>query len=57
VGTEAAKRGVKAYVRLTHPFYTVPEKGAHDEKEDLKPEDTTGVWWHESLRALAAIPK
>jgi hypothetical protein len=46
---------VKAYVRLSHPFYEVSEKGAHDEKEDLKPEDTTGVWWHETNRALASI--
>jgi hypothetical protein len=47
---------VKAYVRLTQPFYDVSDsKGARDEAEDLKPEDTTGHWWHETLRALAAI--
>ena len=55
LGLEAAKRKVKAYVRLQHPFYECKEKGSHDEKEDVKPDDVLGAWWHESLRALAAI--
>lgn len=57
VGQEAARRNVKAYVRIQHPFYECKEKGKHDEKEDVKPDDTLGTWWHESLRALAAIEK
>ncbi|PSR71146.1 hypothetical protein PHLCEN_2v12992 [Hermanssonia centrifuga] len=55
LGVEAAKRKVKAYVRLQHPFYECKEKGTHDEKEDVKPDDVLGTWWHESLRMLAAI--
>lgn len=55
VGKEAAKRGVKAYVRVTQPFYETPEKGAHDEKESIKPSGMRGIWWHETLRALADI--
>lgn len=57
IGLEAAKRNVKAYVRLCHPFYDISEKGVHDEKDDLKPEDVTGHWWHETNRTLAAIEK
>jgi hypothetical protein len=57
VALEAARRNVKAYVRLQQPFYEVPEKGSHDEKEDAKPLPGVGVWWHETLRTLAAIPK
>ncbi|KAJ3556532.1 hypothetical protein NM688_g1975 [Phlebia brevispora] len=56
LGLEAAKRQVKAYVRLQHPFYECKEKGKHDEKEDVKPDETLGIWWHETLRVLAAIP-
>ncbi|KDQ60617.1 hypothetical protein JAAARDRAFT_555570 [Jaapia argillacea MUCL 33604] len=55
IGLEAARRNVKAYVRLQQPFYTIPEKGTHDEKEDIKPLGAVGIWWHETLRALAAI--
>ena len=46
---------MKAYVRLQHPFYECKDKGSHDEKEDVKPDDTLGTWWHETLRALATI--
>ena len=56
IALEAAKRDVKAYVRLQHPFYT-SGKGPAEEKDDLKPEGVSGTWWHESLRAIAAIPK
>jgi len=52
---EAAKRKVKAYVRIQHPFYETPSKGVYDEKEDIKPSGTLGMWWHETLRALASI--
>ncbi|EIN07681.1 hypothetical protein PUNSTDRAFT_144252 [Punctularia strigosozonata HHB-11173 SS5] len=55
VGLEAAKRKVKAYVRLQHPFYESSEKGSHEEKEDVKPDGIRGIWWHETLRMLAAI--
>lgn len=56
IGVEAAQRGVKAYVRLTHPFYdTSPEKMVHDEKDKIKPLGTRGTWWHETLRILASI--
>lgn len=48
---------MKAYVRLQHPFYETPAKGDHDEKEDIKPTGTIGIWWHETLRMLAAIDK
>lgn len=57
LGQEAAKRGVKAYVRVTHPFYETPEKGTHEEKESIKPAGIRGVWWHETLRVLADIEK
>jgi nucleoside-diphosphate-sugar epimerase len=54
IGTEAARRGVKAYVRLQHPFYTT-DKTPAQEKDDIKPEGTYGIWWHETLRILGAI--
>lgn len=37
------------------PFYETPDKGLHTEKEDMKPVGVLGIWWHETLRALAAI--
>jgi hypothetical protein len=55
IGLEAAKRKVKSYVRLQHPFYETSTKGSHDEKEDVKPDGVAGTWWHETLRMLAAI--
>ncbi len=55
VGLEAAKRKVKSYVRIQHPFYECKEKGKHDEKEDVKPDVVLGTWWHETLRMLASI--
>jgi len=55
IALESAKRNVKAHVRLQHPFYTSDKKPA-EEKDDIKPEGVTGTWWHESLRAIAAIP-
>jgi hypothetical protein len=55
IGLEAAKRKVKAYIRAQPSFYTSSDKGSHDEKEDIKPSGTIGIWWHETLRALAAI--
>jgi len=54
IGTEAARREVKAYVRLQHPFYTTDKTPAR-EKDDIKPEGTYGIWWHETLRILGAI--
>jgi hypothetical protein len=57
IGLEAAKRKVKAYARVQHPFYETSSssKESHDEKEDAKPIGTIGIWWHEALRMLAAI--
>ncbi|KAI0048212.1 NAD-P-binding protein [Auriscalpium vulgare] len=55
IGEEAARRKVKAYIRLQHPWYEFSEKGAQDEKADIKPVRAIGVWWHESLRTLGAI--
>ncbi|KAL5511744.1 hypothetical protein ACEPAH_4962 [Sanghuangporus vaninii] len=55
LGEEAARRDVKAYVRVTQSFYETPEKGTHDEKESIKPSGIRGVWWHETLRVLANI--
>lgn len=55
LGREAAKRKVKAYIRMQHAFYETPAKGTHDEKEDVKPAGTIGIWWHETLRVLASI--
>jgi len=55
IGEEAARRNVRAYVRLQQPWYECPDKGLHDEKEDVKPHSVIGTWWHESLRILGAI--
>lgn len=55
IGLEAAKRNIKAYVRIQLPFYETSSKGSHEEKADIKPDGTIGIWWHESLRMLAAI--
>ncbi|KAF5386875.1 hypothetical protein D9615_001683 [Tricholomella constricta] len=57
IGLEAAKRKTKAYVRVQQPFYdtSASSKATHTEKEDVKPVDTLGTWWHETLRMLAAI--
>lgn len=55
IALEAAKRNVKAYVRLQHPVYESSDKGTHDEKEDVKPVRPLHIWWHETLRMLASI--
>ncbi|KAF9567629.1 hypothetical protein CPC08DRAFT_680950 [Agrocybe pediades] len=55
LGLEAAKRKVKAYVRVQHPFYETSAKHPVAETEDVKPAETMGIWWHESLRVLASI--
>lgn len=55
IGLEAARRKVMAYIRLQRPLYETSEKGSHDEKEVMKPLGFQGVWWHETLRILAAI--
>ncbi|KIJ60624.1 hypothetical protein HYDPIDRAFT_116923 [Hydnomerulius pinastri MD-312] len=55
IAMEAAKRNVKAYVRLQQPVYESSDKGSHDEKEDVKPIRPLDVWWHETLRMLASI--
>lgn len=57
LGEEAARREVKAYVRVTHAYYETPEKGSHDEKESIKPVGVRGIWWHEATRVLASIEK
>ncbi|KAF8580694.1 hypothetical protein K439DRAFT_1648132 [Ramaria rubella] len=54
LGREASKRNVKAYVRITTPFYqTSLDKTVHDESEVIKPVDPVGTWYHEALRILA----
>ncbi|KAF8969877.1 hypothetical protein BDZ97DRAFT_1725584 [Flammula alnicola] len=55
LGLEAAKRKVKAFVRIQQPFYETSAKHTATEKDDIKPADTIGIWWHESLRMLASI--
>jgi hypothetical protein len=56
IGLEAAKRKVAAFIRLAPPFYeTSLEKKLANEKAELKPASTRGIWWHETLRMLAAI--
>lgn len=57
IGLEAAKHKVKAFVRIQLPFYDTgsSSKSQHTEKEDIKPVNTIGIWWHETLRVLAAI--
>ncbi|KAL1730285.1 hypothetical protein EV714DRAFT_284314 [Schizophyllum commune] len=55
IATEAAKRNVKAYVRLQLPFYETSSKTPATEKDDVKPEDSIGTWWHETLRMLGAM--
>ena len=55
IGEEAARRSVQAYVRLQQPWYETPDKGLHEEKEDIKPQGVIGTWWHESLRMLGTI--
>ncbi|PFH49119.1 hypothetical protein AMATHDRAFT_63842 [Amanita thiersii Skay4041] len=56
LGLEAARRNIKAYIRIHQPFYETPKKAAQDGKDEVKPEGTIGVWWHEALRMLAAVP-
>ncbi|KZT26497.1 hypothetical protein NEOLEDRAFT_1177498 [Neolentinus lepideus HHB14362 ss-1] len=56
IGLEAAKRNIKAYVRIHIPCYNTAEKGGQTEKDDIKPIAPGGIWWHETLRALASIP-
>ncbi|KAH0584080.1 hypothetical protein H2248_009653 [Termitomyces sp. 'cryptogamus'] len=57
IGLEAAKHKVKAFVRIQLPFYDTgsSSKSQHTEKDDIKPVNTIGIWWHETLRVLAAI--
>ncbi|KAJ8595611.1 hypothetical protein M405DRAFT_806987 [Rhizopogon salebrosus TDB-379] len=55
IALEAVRRKVKAYVRLQQPVYETPDKGTHDEKEDVKPVRPLDMWWHETLRMLASI--
>lgn len=57
-GLAAVKAGVKAYARVTHPFYITPlEQGESAEGDYIRPDGVRGYWWHETLRALAAIPE
>ncbi|KAI6043050.1 hypothetical protein EDC04DRAFT_2891319 [Pisolithus marmoratus] len=55
IALEAAKRNVKAYVRLQQPIYETSDKGPVDEKDDVKPIKTLDIWWHETVRMLASI--
>ena len=53
LGLEAAKRKVKAYIKIQLPFYDTTS--VHDERGDIKPSGPLGTWWHESMRVLASI--
>ncbi|KAF8522110.1 NAD-P-binding protein [Hysterangium stoloniferum] len=54
IGQEAQRRKVRAYVRITQPYYqTSLEKTAHPESDVIKPSDPVGTWYHEALRILA----
>lgn len=56
IGKEASARKVKAYIRVTPPYYeTSLEKVAHKECDTIKPSDPAGVWYHEALRILASF--
>jgi hypothetical protein len=60
IAKEAAKHDtVKSYVRLMPPFYdqaTENKKYKEDSPEGWKPLGTRGLWWHETLRAVANVP-
>lgn len=56
IGLEAARRNVKAYVRIVGPYYESSNDKPAEEKEELKPRGVRGQWWHEGLRMLAGIP-
>ncbi|KAI0703577.1 hypothetical protein BC835DRAFT_1483604 [Cytidiella melzeri] len=55
LGLEAAQRKVKAYVRLTHPFYECKEKSKPSDPKAVKADGVHGVWWHETARMLGSI--
>ncbi|KAF9052724.1 hypothetical protein BJ165DRAFT_791471 [Panaeolus papilionaceus] len=55
LGQEAASRNVKAYVRISQPFYETTGKQPSTEKDDIKPVETLGIWWHEAQRLLGSI--
>ncbi|PPQ64027.1 hypothetical protein CVT24_009401 [Panaeolus cyanescens] len=55
LGQEAARRKVKAYVRISQPFYETSGKQPATEKDDIKPAETLGIWWHETQRLLGSI--
>lgn len=55
IGEEAARHKVKAYVRIHQPYYKTIGKGPQDEKGEIEPWGTIGIWWHETIRILAAI--
>lgn len=59
IAREAAQRGVKAYVRVSPSFYDhkdPKEKFVESDPKGWKPLDVRGVWFHEALRAIGAIP-
>ncbi|KAG8831943.1 hypothetical protein FRC17_002314 [Serendipita sp. 399] len=59
IGREAAKNGVKAYVRSLPSFYehdTEKKSYSEEDPDGWKPHGVRGTWWHESIRALATIP-
>lgn len=49
--------GVKAYIRITNPYYEFPltADGHLGEGGRASPDGLRGYWWHESLRVLAAM--
>ncbi|KAI6151013.1 hypothetical protein BKA82DRAFT_4122827 [Pisolithus tinctorius] len=55
IALEAAKRNVKAYVRLQHPYMKRLIRAPLTRRKDAKPVKTLNIWWHETLRMLASI--
>ena len=57
--SSAATVDLKAYIKLTYPFYDHSSSSDSGVKEDdesgWKPVEVRGTWWHETLRALGAI--
>ncbi|KIM22374.1 hypothetical protein M408DRAFT_290788 [Serendipita vermifera MAFF 305830] len=56
---EAAKQNVKAYIRNIGAVYdhvTEKKKYKEDDVDGWKPLGVRGVWWHETMRAVASVP-
>jgi len=59
IAQEAAKRQVKAYIRILGPFYNHNDNQKRPKEEDEKgwrPWGKRGVWWLEMVRAIGSVP-